>query len=71
MHHFIALSRSLEIFLFQTNNGYRLDLGVQKEMSKGTTVLSIFAPFWFVNKTKRTLYFKVRTIFGREATLEL
>jgi len=42
----------------ETNNGYRLDLGVQKEMSKGTTVLSIFAPFWFVNKTKRTLYFK-------------
>lgn len=41
------------------NSSVRLDLGVQKEYSKGTIVLSVFAPFWFVNKTSKNLYFKV------------
>jgi hypothetical protein len=27
-------------------------------VSKGTTVLGVFAPFWFVNKTRRTLRFR-------------
>ena len=35
-------------------------------MSRGTTVLSIFAPFWFVNKTQRRLHFK-----GHDGTDEL
>ena len=30
---------------------FRIDLGVMRDESRGTVVLSIFAPFWFVNKT--------------------
>ena len=36
----------------------RVDLGVLREVSRGTTVLRVFAPFWFVNKTQRRLHFR-------------
>ena len=54
--------KQLELWRFESTDAVasalRLDLGVQKEVSKGTTVLAVFAPFWFVNKTGRTLRFK-------------
>ena len=58
--------KELEFWRFESteaqHSSLRVDLGVQKEYSKGTIVLSIFAPFWFVNKTSRTLHFKVHFI---------
>ena len=36
------------------------------QVSRGTVILSIFAPFWFVNKTQRRLHFK-----GHDGTNEL
>jgi vacuolar protein sorting-associated protein 13A/C len=54
--------KQLELWRFEAfdavASAQRMDLGVQKEVSKGTTVLALFAPFWFVNKTGRTLRFR-------------
>ena len=54
--------KQLEYWRFEstdpTTSSLRVDLGVIKDVSKGTVVLSIFAPFWFVNKTQRRLHFK-------------
>jgi len=54
--------KQLEYWRFEstdpTVSSLRVDLGVIKDVSKGTVVLSIFAPFWFVNKTQKRLYFK-------------
>ena len=62
--------RSLEYWRFDSaspeRSSLRIDLGVTKDESKGTVVLSIFAPFWFVNKTRRTLHFK-----GHDGSSEL
>ena len=62
--------KQLEYWRFEaaeaTASNLRVDLGVMKEVSRGTTVLSIFAPFWFVNKTQRRLHFK-----GHDGTNEL
>eukprot|EP00092_Neocalanus_flemingeri_P033380 GFUD01036296.1.p1 GENE.GFUD01036296.1~~GFUD01036296.1.p1 ORF type:complete len:2741 (+),score=704.42 GFUD01036296.1:512-8224(+) len=54
--------KQLEYWRFEstdpTVSSLRVDLGVIKDVSKGTVVLSIFAPFWFVNKTQKRLFFK-------------
>ena len=54
--------KPLEYWRFESadpaSSSVRIDLGVMKEVSRGTTVLSIFAPFWFVNKTQKRLHFK-------------
>ena len=54
--------KTLEYWRFESSqpdiSPLRIDLGVMKDESKGTVVLSIFAPFWFVNKTQRRLHFK-------------
>ena len=62
--------KTLEYWRFEaaqpTASSLRIDLGVMKDESKGTVVLSIFAPFWFVNKTQKRLHFK-----GHDGTCEL
>ena len=54
--------KSLEYWRFESTqpeaSTSRIDLGVMKDESKGTVVLSVFAPFWFVNKTQKRLHFK-------------
>merc|ERR1719347_744379 len=49
-----------------TRSSQRLDLGVLKDESKGTIVLSVFAPFWFINKTQKRLHFK-----GHDSSTEI
>jgi vacuolar protein sorting-associated protein 13A/C len=62
--------KALEYWRFEaseaTASALRLDLGVLREESRGTVVLSIFAPFWIVNKTQRRLHFK-----GHDGTSEM
>ena len=61
-HVYDANMKTLEYWRFDSatpeRSNLRIDLGVMKDESKGTIVLSIFAPFWFVNKTRKTLHFK-------------
>ena len=70
VHVYDTNMKSLEYWRFESSNptasSFRIDLGVMKDESRGTVVLSIFAPFWFVNKTQKTLHFK-----GHDGSCEL
>ena len=70
VHVYDTNMKSLEYWRFESSNptasSFRIDLGVMRDESRGTIVLSIFAPFWFVNKTQKTLHFK-----GHDGSCEL
>lgn len=49
--------RNLTIFLFLYSQA-KMDLGINAVLSHGTHVLSIYAPFWMINKTGKMLVYK-------------
>ena len=48
----------LSQWTFVNSNNLKLDLGVNNTLSHGTQVLSVFSPFWMVNKTGKDLFYR-------------